>query len=680
VDRDSMLRMVVVMLLGIVIFLAWDKFFGRKEPPAPSQPGQQGTTEPPPEVTPPASPGDPQQADTQADYEIISRPPDDLQAYQGPVLGDASYLGKYAMAVQVTAQGAGIRHVELSDYFASVGDRGNTPDERVKFQLVQPEGGRPAFVVTRLLLVGKDNSRQVIEKGLADAWWTLDGPPTENQVAFKLDIHSEGKPLVTLRKTMRLRPRAAQAEAMTWDRRFDDPAAYAAEMDLSFQDHTETLARLALTLRGPEGLVREETRGDGRFAAAGSAADGGQAEFKNAKDAGDEAKGLFSPNLDWAGAVSKYFAFVAVADPDDPTRRFSVARGYAYDDAAGTSLPGILMVSKELPLDDERHALSARYILFAGPKDEDLLKSPMYSARGLRDLVQWSGSCCCLGTLPGVTHLSRFMVLAIDYIARLVVNKGLAVIILVILVQIALLPINRFSQLSMLKMQELQPELARMKEEFKEDKQRQQMEQMKLMRERGVNPMMGCLPMMLQMPIWIALFTGLRVAISLRHAPFFLWVRDLSQPDALLAIPKFSFPLLTWVCNWADWQLNLLPLLMVAAMFFQMKQQPQPAAATPESQAQQKMMKFMMPGMMLVFFYTAPSALNLYILTSSFIRFWEQKYIRWHHEQIKKRPPKPPKPKGFFGRWLDTKMEGVRRIQQTAKRSENPFEGKKRKH
>ena len=160
------------------------------------------------------------------------------------------------------------------------------------------------------------------------------------------------------------------------------------------------------------------------------------------------------------------------------------------------------------------------------------------------------------------------------------------------------------------------------------------------MRERGVNPMLGCLPMMLQMPIWIALFTGLRVAISLRHEPFFLWIRDLSQPDALLAIPEFSLWPISWICNWAGWQLNLLPLLMVVAMFLQMKQQPVAAAsASPESAAQQKMMKFMMPGMMLLFFYPAPAALNLYILTSSFIRFWEQKYIRWHHEQIKKRPP-----------------------------------------
>ena len=72
-------------------------------------------------------------------------------------------------------------------------------------------------------------------------------------------------------------------------------------------------------------------------------------------------------------------------------------------------------------------------------------------------------------------------------------------------------------------MQDLQPEIAKLKERLKDDKQALQVEQMKLMRERGVNPMMGCLPMMLQMPIWIALYSGIRVAIGLRQAPFMLW-------------------------------------------------------------------------------------------------------------------------------------------------------------
>ena len=672
-EKEDRLRMIMVMLLGIVIFLAWDKFFGRKDEPPPPQPPSQGAVQP---DTPGPTPPD------QPEFEVQSRPPDDVAAYEGPVLGGAAYLGRYAMAMQVTARGAGVRHVELSDYFASVGDVDKPADERTKFQLVQPGEGQPAFVLTRLSLVTRRNERFAIDQGLADAWWTPEGPATENEAAFTLDVHRQGKPLLTIRKTIRLHPRAAAMGEDAWDRRFTAPAAYAARMGLTFTDHTGTLSSVSFTMRGPEGLVKEETRGDGRLAAAGSPADGGQAEFKTAKDAGKEDKNRFAQSLDWAGAVNKYFAFVAVIDPEDPAGRFATAQGYAYKDSADTELPGILMDSRELSFGGAGADLTVRYLLFAGPKDEDLLKAPMYAGPGLRDLVQWSGGCCCGAGLPGVTHLARFMVLAIDWISRLVVNKGVAVIILVILIQIVLLPISRFSQLSMLKMQELQPELKRIKEQFKDDKQQQQVEQMKLMRERGVNPMLGCLPMMLQMPIWIALFTGLRVAISLRHEPFFLWIKDLSQPDALMAIPKFSFPLLTWVCDWAGWQLNLLPLLMVAAMFLQMKQQPVAAAgASPESAAQQKMMKFMMPGMMLIFFYPAPAALNLYILTSSFIRFWEQKYIRWHHEQIKKRPPKPQKPRrqGFFSRWFEKKMEDVRRLGETAKRSENPFEGKGKK-
>jgi YidC/Oxa1 family membrane protein insertase len=148
---------------------------------------------------------------------------------------------------------------------------------------------------------------------------------------------------------------------------------------------------------------------------------------------------------------------------------------------------------------------------------------------------------------------------------------------------------------------------------------------MKMYKEQGATPILGCLPMLLQMPIWIALWTGLNAAVELRHAgllPF--WITDLAAPDALFS---FGTPLPLIGATF-----NLLPILLTVAMFFQAKMNPATAgaAASPEQQTQQKMMRYMMPGMMLMIFYNAPSGLSLYVMTSISAGVIEQILIRKH--------------------------------------------------
>jgi YidC/Oxa1 family membrane protein insertase len=154
----------------------------------------------------------------------------------------------------------------------------------------------------------------------------------------------------------------------------------------------------------------------------------------------------------------------------------------------------------------------------------------------------------------------------------------------------------------MRKMQALQPQMKEIREKFKDNPQRMQQETMKFYKENKVNPMGGCLPMLVQIPVFIALFVVLRSAIELRFSKF-LWISDLSEPENLLAgmIPIVG-------------SLNILPLLMSATMVWQQKLTP--AAGDPQ---QQKMMAIMMPIMMLFFFYTMPSGLVLYWTTSNLI-------------------------------------------------------------
>jgi YidC/Oxa1 family membrane protein insertase len=162
---------------------------------------------------------------------------------------------------------------------------------------------------------------------------------------------------------------------------------------------------------------------------------------------------------------------------------------------------------------------------------------------------------------------------------------------------------------------------------------------MKLYREHGINPagqLFTCLPMVIQMPIWIALFLSLSNNILMRHEPAFfglLWIDDLTAQDALYT---FATPLVVPGVGWHIVSFNLLPLLVAVFMYLQQKTQPKAPPnpnATPEQRSQQEMMQKMMPMMsimMLFIFYNMPAGLNLYIMCSSLFGWIEQKRIRAH--------------------------------------------------
>ena len=172
---------------------------------------------------------------------------------------------------------------------------------------------------------------------------------------------------------------------------------------------------------------------------------------------------------------------------------------------------------------------------------------------------------------------------------------GVAVILLTVIVKLLFWPVTHKGTESMKRMQALQPELKKLREKYKKDPKKLQEKQMLLYREHKVNPLAGCIPMVIQIPVFIGLFTVLRSAVELRYARF-LWIADLSEPEGLLA-GVIPFPASG---------LNILPLLMTATMVLQ--QRLTPTAGDPQ---QQKMMAFM-PVMMLFIFYTMPSGLVLY--------------------------------------------------------------------
>ncbi len=179
-------------------------------------------------------------------------------------------------------------------------------------------------------------------------------------------------------------------------------------------------------------------------------------------------------------------------------------------------------------------------------------------------------------------------------------NWGVAIILLTFIVRGAMYPLTKAQYTSMAKMRMLQPKLAEMRERIGDDRQRMSQEMMELYKKEKVNPLGGCLPLILQMPIFIALYWALMESVELRHAPFMLWIQDLSAPD-----PYY-----------------VLPLLMGASMFLIQKMSP----STVTDPMQQKIMNFM-PVMFTVFFLWFPAGLVLYWLVSNVVTLIQQTLI-----------------------------------------------------
>ncbi|MHC4147959.1 MAG: membrane protein insertase YidC, partial [Planctomycetota bacterium] len=209
-------------------------------------------------------------------------------------------------------------------------------------------------------------------------------------------------------------------------------------------------------------------------------------------------------------------------------------------------------------------------------------------------------------------------------------NYGVVIIILVFIIRILIHPLTKKSQVSMSKMTKLAPKAEEIKKKYANNKTEMNKHLMALYKEQGASPVMGMLPMMVQMPIWIALYSAIYASIELRGAPFLpFWITDLSVPDAAVRFSTITIPLLGWKIE----SLNLLPILMGAAFYLQQKLMPKTAAASPQAAQQQKMMMIMMPLFLPLVLYKAPSGLNLYIMASTFAGVIEQYIIRKHIRQ-----------------------------------------------
>lgn len=198
-----------------------------------------------------------------------------------------------------------------------------------------------------------------------------------------------------------------------------------------------------------------------------------------------------------------------------------------------------------------------------------------------------------------------------NFANRFTHNYGIDIILLTIIIKIIFYPLSVKSYKSMKNMQKLQPKLAQLKEKYKNDKERLNQEMMGIYKKEGINPLGGCLPMIIQIPVFFALYKVLMAAIEFRHAPFILWINDLSAPENLFTLQVAGYAL----------PLRILPLIMGITMVIQQKMTP-----TGGDPMQAKMMMFM-PIFFTFLFWGFPAGLVLYWLVNNVISIGQQYYI-----------------------------------------------------
>lgn len=287
------------------------------------------------------------------------------------------------------------------------------------------------------------------------------------------------------------------------------------------------------------------------------------------------------PDVSWGGFENKYF--MAIIIPQDPSLT-SVNMSKDSNHMVSVNIKGAKNVIAPA------QSGSFKYNLFIGPKDYTLLKKQGLS---LEEAVEFES------IIPGLKWLSIGLLIFIKFLYQYVGNYGIAIIVLTILIKVLFWPLGNISYKSMKEMQKIQPKINELREKYKNDQAKLGQETMALYKAHKVNPFGGCLPILIQIPVFIGLYNTLLYAIELRHSPFFWWIQDLSAKD-----PYY-----------------ITPIVMGATQFIQQKMTP-----TVGDPMQAKIM-LMMPIIFTFIFLNFPSGLVIYWLLNNIISIGQQIYI-----------------------------------------------------
>ncbi|RLC33234.1 MAG: membrane protein insertase YidC, partial [Deltaproteobacteria bacterium] len=314
-----------------------------------------------------------------------------------------------------------------------------------------------------------------------------------------------------------------------------------------------------------------------------------QIKIKKLKD-----KDTFEGKINWIALQDRYFLGSVIPEKMDDARvRILQHEGGLLESRLITEMKNI----------NPGQAKRFVFDIYFGPKSMKVLKG---MNNGLDKAVNFGM----------FDILAKPCLWLMNFLYGFIPNYGIAIIILTVITKLLLWPLGNKSYRSMGEMKKIQPLMAELREKYKDDKKRMNQELMSLYKVYKINPMGGCLPMVVQIPVFFALYRMLYQAIELRHAPFFLWINDLSAPDRLMHF-DFSIPFME-----PPYGIPVLTIVMGATMFLQQKLTPSPG-----DPAQAKMMMFM-PIIFTVIFINFSSGLVLYWLINNILSIAQQHYIQ----------------------------------------------------
>ncbi len=423
------------------------------------------------------------------------------------------------------------------------------------------------------------------------------------------------------------------------------PGSYHLDCNLNVENLSAADQRVSYNLSGPVGLGKESFRFDNRKAVAGFRNQAGKItsaklDIKKLRKATSIEERRLAKNSDrflWSASSNKYFAAIVVPLPDQGQTFcdwIADKTGTLYnpdgDEKAATGDEAVTVdlkiASHTLAAADEPGSTKTyNFQLYLGPKSKRIFdKNQMYRDLGFVHTIDFRACCCPVSVISPLTF---FILWSMDRMYDIIGNYGIVIIILVFIIRIVIHPLTKKSQVSMSKLGSLAPKVEEIKKKYANNKSEMNKQIMALYKEQGASPVTGMLPMMVQMPIWIALFSAINASVALRGAPFLpFWITDLSVPDALFRFTAINIPILGKIDSF-----NLLPMLMGIAFYLQQKMMPKNAtSASPQAAQQQKMMMIMMPILFPIMFYSMPSGLNLYIMASTFAGVIEQTIIKKH--------------------------------------------------
>ena len=548
-------RIIVAIALSLLVFLLFELYFNeKKQPVIPTEPAAESQIDKTAEKTSDTQTSDTGEASTNDTYEVETTV---LPERPDRILEIKTQ--KYA--VRLSENRATLKSFLLNDYNESI-----DPDSP-KLQMVDQSLGQGTMGLNFQSALAMDLKRSAFISDMAtDVMEVIDQP---FHVTF---TH-------------------ADANGFVIEKRFTFyPDSYLIDMDVVVKNLTHRVITDKIVLS----IIKQKPLAETRYGFQGPSAliDNSleNIKIKKLKD-----QNTFPGNIDWIAYQDRYFiSYIIPKNPIDAVFKINTAQ------EGEKIISQYIQDTGDIPSQDPK---VFQYAFYLGPKSIEVLKS--FDCKLERSV-----------NFGWFDFIARPCLWLMNRLHGIIPNYGVAIIILTILTKILLWPLGSKSYKSMNEMKRIQPLMAEIREKYKDDKQRMNQEIMGLYRTYKINPVGGCLPMVVQIPVFFALYRMLYEAIELRHAPFFGWINDLSAPDRLFSF-DFSIPFME-----PPYGIPVLTLVMGASMFLQQKMSP------PMGDPAQAKMMMLMPVVFTFIFINFSSGLVLYWLVNNLLGIFQQYYIQ----------------------------------------------------